>query len=189
MVVPYQPNSLLLAESPRPWSYRTQIPIAWQGRVRLLLSKAVVILLPDSKEILDARKPEGESYDCVSGCYLPHNFCFLYWVTIPTCQLAAMARVQVITETGIRWHKNLHVYNCLYLPQQNLQQRHHLLTSQVWHSEQGTLEVTSAHFSRGRQPHTRPCISLFPKKALTLNHHRWNGSSGLPMPVPACPST
>lgn len=132
---------------------------------------------------------QKESYDSVSGCHLPHNFCFLYWVTVPTCQLAAMASFQVITETGIRWHKNLHVYNCSYLPQHNPQQRHHLLSSPVWHAEQGTLGVTSAHFSRGQAhtqdppSHTCPCISLFPKKAWALNHQRWNGSSGLPMIV------
>lgn len=112
-----------------------------------------------------------ESYSCVSGCRLPYNFCFRPWVTVLTSQLAAMASLQVITKTGIRLHENLHVRDCCCLPQQNPQQRHHPLLSQVWHSELGAFEVTSPHFPRGRQAHTRdphhtcPCTSFLRMKA------------------------
>lgn len=64
-----------------------------------------------------------EHLQLCSGCHLPSllpdHFCFLHWVTAPISQLAAMAGLQVITETGIRLHKNLHVCNCCYLPQPN----------------------------------------------------------------------
>lgn len=105
----------------------------------------------------------------------PYNFCFLLWVTVPTSQLATMANLQVITKAGIRLHQLLHVCDCCHLPQQNPQQRHHQLFSQVWRSELGTSEVTSPRFPRGGQAHThritahkRPCSSLFPKKAKAL---------------------
>lgn len=62
---------------------------------------------------------------------LSYNFCFLHRVTIPTSPLAEMARLQVITKTGIRLHRNLHVGDSCYLPQQNPPAEHHLLFSQV----------------------------------------------------------
>lgn len=92
------------------------------------------LLFPDPEVILDAVKP-GELQLC-SGCHLPasplpSNFCFLPRVTAPTSQLAAMASLQVITKTGIGLHKNLHVCDGYYLPQQNARQKHHLLFTRV----------------------------------------------------------
>lgn len=45
--------------------------------------------------------------------------------------LAEMACLQVITKTGVRLHRNLHVCDSCYLPWQNPPQRHHLQCSQV----------------------------------------------------------
>lgn len=72
-----------------------------------------------------------------------------------------MACLQVITKTGIRLHRNLHVCDSCYLPQQNPPSEHHLLFSRVWHSELGTFEVT-AHFPRGGRAHTGSSPHSFP---------------------------
>lgn len=52
---------------------------------------------------------------------------------------AQMACLQVITKTGVRLHRNLHVCDSRYLLRQNPPQRHRLQFSQVWHSELGDL--------------------------------------------------
>lgn len=57
----------------------------------------------------------------------------------PRFSPAEMACLQVITKTGVRLHRNLHVGDSCYLPWQNPPQRHHLQFSQVGHSELGDL--------------------------------------------------
>lgn len=125
----------------------------------------------------------------VTTPFLPYNFCFLHWVTVPASQLAEMACLQVITKTGIRLHRNLHVCDSCYLPQQNPPTEHHLLFSRVWHSELGTFEVT-AHFPRGGRAHTGSSPHSFP--AL---HFPWESVSSDAQrvkwqlwPSPACTS-
>lgn len=149
----------------------------WDRKAGVLAWRAVImfLLFPDPEVILDAVKP-GELQLC-SGCHLPtppllSNFCFLPRVTAPTSQLAAMASLQVITKTGIGLHKNLHVCDGCYLPQQNARQKHHLLFTRVWHWA-GSSGVTSHHFPGGGQAHTEdPHHTHSPTLYFSLRKHK-----------------
>lgn len=99
-----------------------------------LLPKAVITPCPDPTAILDVAKPEEPRLRFwVLPPRLPYDFCFPLWVAVPTSQLAARGRLQVITKTGIRLHRNSHVCGCCYLSWPSPPRSHHVLFSQVWH--------------------------------------------------------
>lgn len=126
------------------------------GTLACFQSKQLSIFSSDPTVIWDAR------WTC--GCDLPSppfEISAVGFGSLPLMsQLAAMAHLQVITKPGIRLHKNLHVCNCVSLPQKKPQ-------AETASTTRTSVTVRWELSVSGRQttPHTWLYILLCPKKS------------------------
>lgn len=126
------------------------------GTLACFRSKQLSIFSSDPTVIWDAR--------WICGCDVPSppfEMSAVSFGSLPLMsQLAAMAHLQVITKPGIRLHKNLHVCNCVSLPQKKPQQKQRWPLEQVWQC------TGNSQFQGDRQPHTLGSTFCFvPRRA------------------------